>query len=153
MVDCGFDDQPGVSGRDLLTHNGPTLMVEIGFDPDFRPGAGIRPELPRQQYPALVDTGATESCIDSELAATLRLPIVDRQGMAGIQGKGEANMHLAQIHVPALGYTDYGKFAGVHLTAGGQPHSALIGRTFLRHFTMAYDGGTGKVTLSRLSSS
>ncbi len=41
----------------------------------------------------------------------------------------------------------YGLFAGVHLVAGGQSHKALIGRTFLRSFTMIYNGRTGAVTL------
>ena len=57
-------------------------------------------------------------------------------------------MHLAQIYVPALDFTMYGVFAGVHLTAGGQPHYALMGRTFLQEFTLVYEGRTGTVTLS-----
>ena len=57
-------------------------------------------------------------------------------------------MHLAQVRIPSLGFTIYGAFAGVHLAAGGQPHKALIGRTFLRAFTMVYKGGTGTVTIS-----
>lgn len=58
-------------------------------------------------------------------------------------------MHLAQIYVPALQFTVYGSFAGVHLVAGGQIHQALIGRTFLQHVRMVYDGQSGKVTISR----
>ena len=57
-------------------------------------------------------------------------------------------MLLAQIYVPDLDFTVYGRFRGVRLSDGGQPHSALIGRTFLRHFTMFYDGRTGAVTIS-----
>jgi hypothetical protein len=34
------------------------------------------------------------------------------------------------------------------LLAGGQNHAALIGRTFLRHFTMTYEGRTGTVIIS-----
>jgi hypothetical protein len=40
-----------------------------------------------------------------------------------------------------------GVFAGVHLQEGGQLHRALIGRTFLRHYKMVYEGLTGTVTL------
>jgi predicted aspartyl protease len=97
---------------------------------------------------ALVDTGATESCIDSQLALNLNLPIVDRRKISGTYGPHEVNIHLAQVHVPSLNFTVYGAFAGVHLAAGGQPHKALIGRTFLRHYTMIYEGRTGNVTLS-----
>jgi hypothetical protein len=57
-------------------------------------------------------------------------------------------MHLAQIHISTLKFTLYGTFAGVHLIKGGQVHKALIGRTFLRHFTMVYEGKTGRVTIS-----
>ncbi|HKV43592.1 MAG TPA: retroviral-like aspartic protease family protein [bacterium] len=97
---------------------------------------------------ALVDTGASECCIDSLLATQLNLPVVDRRKVSGAHGAQEVNMHLAQVHVPTLSFTMYGVFAGVHLAAGGQVHRALIGRTFLRHFTMSYEGRTGTVTLS-----
>ncbi len=56
-------------------------------------------------------------------------------------------MHLAQIYVPTLAFTLYGAFARVDLVAGGQPHVALIGRTFLQHFRMVYEGATGTVSL------
>lgn len=54
---------------------------------------------------------------------------------------------MAQIQVPALGVNIYGSFAAAHLSAGGQQHRAIIGRTFLRHHTMTYDGKTGAVRL------
>lgn len=141
QVDCGFDS-PGV-----LVQLGPTLPVRIGFDPVYQQNSVGVPNLPKQLYPALVDTGAQESCIDSGLAAALQLPIVDRQTISGAHGAEEVNMHLGQIYVPALDFTTYGRFAGVHLTAGGQPHYALIGRTFLSRVYMSYDGGSGKVEM------
>ena len=125
------------------------MTVEIGFDPNFRPGSGAPPDLPPERYHALVDTGALDSCIDSTLAIALRLPIVNRQQVAGVHGVGEVNAHLARIRVPELDITAYGRFAGVHLRAGGLPHNALIGRTFLRYFPMIYEGETGAVSLSR----
>ena len=142
VTDCGFHDRP-----DVLMHYGPTLYVEIGFDPNFRSGRRGQPNLPIDLLPALVDTGASESCIDSALAAKLNLPIVNRRDIAGSQGISTVNMHLAQIYVPSLRWTISGQFAGVHLTAGGQIHSALIGRNFLQNFTMIYEGRTGVVTL------
>ena len=56
-------------------------------------------------------------------------------------------MHLAQVHVIALNFTIYGEFAAVDLRAGGQSIDALIGRTFLKHFKMVYDGTTGDVEI------
>jgi predicted aspartyl protease len=123
--------------------------VNIGFDPNYKsvPG-GPLPVPGKSHLPALVDTGAGESCIDSLLAAQLNLPIVNRRVQAGAHGAKEVNMHLAQVHVPALGFTIYGEFAAVDLRAGGQSIDALIGRTFLQHFKMIYDGLTGDVEIS-----
>ena len=135
---CGFATQA------LLALCGPTIEVDIGFDPSFRPGSTAPiPGITGVQ--ALVDTGATECCIDNLLAASLNLPIVDRRPIAGISGQTTANMYLAQIRIPSLDFTMYGQFAGVDLQAGGQSHSALMGRTFLRYTIMTYNGPSGPV--------
>lgn len=145
---CGFDDAEGQpKGFDLLTAFGPTLMVTVGFDGGFDPSRHTSPSLPATKWHALVDTGATMSCIDSGLAMQLNLPVVDRATIGGVSGSREVNMHMAQIHVPSLAFTIYGQFAGVDLIAGGQPHHVLIGRTFLQNFVMEYNGTTGTVTL------
>jgi predicted aspartyl protease len=130
----------------MLIFYGPTIPVDIGFDPNYK-GAGI-PISGIKDVKALVDTGATECCIDSLLAKQLNLPVVDRRPAEGIGGKKEVDIHLAQIHIPSLNRTVYGRFAGVHLAAGGQAHGALLGRTLLRAFTMTYNGTTGAVTLA-----
>ena len=126
-------------------------MVEIGFDPDFVDIDTERPNIAVDLLPALVDTGATESCIDADFAQTLGLLTFDRDDIAGVVGIGgvtPVDYYLAQIYVPGLDRVIYGLFAGVHLRDGGQPYYALIGRDFLQHFTMVYEGPTGTVTLS-----
>jgi predicted aspartyl protease len=152
LTKCGFDNLPGGQpAHELLVSLGPTLIVDIGFDPTFDPSqlaAGKLPVPGIRGLHGLVDTGATESCIDNLLAAQLNLPIVDRRMIAGSVGRHQVNVYLAQVHVPFLTYTIFGAFAGVDLKAGGQMHSALIGRTFLRGFTMVYEGRTGTVTIS-----
>lgn len=144
----GFNDTPQVSGSSLLAQFGPTLKVNIGFDSKFRPDTKAMPVAEISDIDALVDTGAAECCIDNLLAASLKLPIMDRRQILGIGGKHMTNTYLAQIHVPSLNFTIYGAFAGVALRAGGQKHDALMGRTFLQLFTMVYEGKIGKVTLS-----
>jgi predicted aspartyl protease len=149
-ITCGFNSGPAGNGRDLLVGTGPTLFVKIGFDQTYDPATDqmVRlPNLPDPPLPALVDTGATESCIDSVLAMRLNLPIIDRRRVSGVHGAGEVNVHLAHVHIMAMGSTLYGPFCGVELIAGGQLHQALIGRTFLQHFTMVYEGRTGSVTI------
>lgn len=145
---CGFDSSGGAAGSELLAQYGPTLIVDVGFDSTFSAALTNTPVPGISGINALVDTGASESCIDSMLAHHLNLPIIDRKKISGIGGQQEINMHLAQIHVPSIPFTIYGSFAGVHLCAGGQAHQVLIGRSFLRHVTMTYEGKTGTVTLS-----
>jgi hypothetical protein len=147
---CGFNNSPTAPGSDLLIFHGPTLFVDIGFDPNHDPVANPHgvPIPGITGVSALVDTGATECCIDSLLAVQLKLPLVDRREISGVHGKHPANVYLAQVRVPSLGVTMNGAFSGVDLKAGGQTHSALIGRTFLRHFKMIYEGQTGTVTIT-----
>jgi hypothetical protein len=115
---CGFTDVPGgATGDKLLMAYGPTLLVDIGFDPSYKivqPGQQIPPPpVPGiTNIRTLVDTGASQSCIDSLLAAQLNLPIVDRSRVSGAHGSQEVNIHLAQIRVPSLNATIYGVFAG-----------------------------------------
>ncbi len=143
----GFNDTDSLSGLDLLIRFGPTLFVQIGFDPAYTPDVSPCPSLPQLELPALVDTGASESCIDSALAQKLELPAVDTGYISGVQGASETVIYLAQIYVPRLNWTIYGRFSGVHLVSGGQPHNALLGRDFLRHFVLTYDGRTGDVII------
>lgn len=147
-VECGFPDRDGLPGGVQLAARGPTISVRIGFDPDFSPSVGGLPSIPTRPLPALIDTGASASCVDARLAADLRLPVVERASVAGVHGAGSADLYLAQIHVPSLGVSIAGRFAGARLEAGGQEHRALIGRDFLMYFTMIYNGITGEVRLS-----
>lgn len=149
---CGFSDGAGgtnLPGWYLLAVNGPTLEVEIGFDSRYSAETvSRRPDIPSARWPALVDTGASASCIDSALAVELGLPLSDRSNVAGVGGITLVDRYLAQIYIPSLNWTIYGPFSGVYLSAGQQPHQALIGRDFLSNFRMTYEGRTGEVTLS-----
>ena len=131
-----------------MVDHGPKLTVHVGFDPDYKPGQGRPPHLPMRDAPALVDTGATESHIDTLVALHLNLPIIDRRKIAGAGGEHETNVYMAQVHIPSLNKTITGQFAGADLVAGGQPIGVIIGRTFLQHFSMLYDGRTGSVLLT-----
>lgn len=143
-VECGFVNQ-----SDTLVSNGPTIYIQVGIDYEFRFECGVPPQLPSRTYPALIDSGAVDSCIDSTLATDLALPVINTRRISGVHGVESLNVHVAQICIPALGIVNIGEFCGVHLLAGGQPHYALLGRTFLKHVTMLYQGETGSVVLSR----
>ena len=145
-TNCGYDDP--VQGPGLLVLYGPATWVNVGLDPNYKPNSNAAPVPGIANIEALIDSGADESCIDSGLAAHLKLPIVDQQMVVGVSGNAKVNFHLAQVHVPALKFTSHGSFAGVPLVASGFRCRVLLGRTFLRHFKMVYDGRSGAVTLS-----
>ena len=148
MISGGFSDRPGLSGREALIRYGPTILVEIGFDAGFEDSDEERPDIPDDLFPALVDTGASENCIDADLARRLGLPLGGQRDLAGITGVSNFDYYPAQIYVPGLERTIYGQFAGVHIQAGGQSQYAIIGRDFLQYYLMAYDGRSGRVTIS-----
>jgi predicted aspartyl protease len=152
------DPPETISGRDLLIQHGPTAWVEIGFNAELfhadgdvvqRAIASIHAQpISNQMVAALIDTGATESCIDEELARELQLPLIDRQPGAGIGGTEEFNVYLGHIRIAALRFLQYGRFMGVRLAAGEQPHRALLGRTLLQGMLLMYDGRDGSVRLA-----
>lgn len=133
------------SDRKQLIEKGPTIDVLLGIDGKNIPG--FPDDIERVQLPALIDTGATGNAIDGMLAQSLRLPIVGTAAVSGVKGKHSHIVHLAQIYVPSLGHTIYGRFTAVDLLQGGQPHAVLLGRTFLENFSMVYIGQTGDVIL------
>jgi len=112
-----------------LIRFGPTVDVYVGFDPEYKYNQKNprEPNLPTINNKALIDTGASGSCIDSTVAITLNLPIINEQSVAGVHGAGKVNVHLAQIYIPALSFILYGAFFGVHLIAGGATTSCSFG--------------------------
>ncbi len=97
QVECGF------SGRsELLVGIRPSLNVQIGLDPSYSPKENSKPELPTNEYHALIDTGAQESCIDSSVATILKLPIVDEKPVSGAHSPDKVNVHMAHISYTSI---------------------------------------------------
>ena len=130
----------GNGDSDDLTRFGPT--IEAVIEPHFRSdGDAI-------EYLALIDTGASETCIDAELAVNLGLPAIDRQSFVTASGIDHINRYLARVTIPELGVSKIGRFPGVYLAAGRQHHRLLIGRDLLRQARLVYDGPAGVGTLT-----
>ena len=129
---------------------GPTLSVEVGFDPQYDAKTPGKPAGTPQVVSALVDTGATDSHIDDEVAKALALPLVDvRTVSPAVGGKRDMNVYLAQIHIPSLGLTQFGRLTAAELEKSGQLHRVILGRSLLKGVIMIYDGMTGQVTITR----
>lgn len=140
-VSCGCAGAP--QAQALLIHHGPAIVVTIGFDPEWRPDANAPPAPGASSLRALIDTGARQSCVDSDLALRLGLPQFDRKQVSSVGGIVMVNFHLAQVHVPSLKFTQSGPFAAVPLLASGFKYEALLGRSFLSYVKLRYDGPLG----------
>lgn len=143
IADAGFADPDGRPDHTTLVELGPSLEVVVSpfIDPAQPPTEGHTTH-------ALVDTGATQSCIDTQVAKSLSLPVVDLVMMAGAAGASRHPLYAARVAIPALEIFQFGAFAGVDLAAGGQPHRVLLGRTFLAGTVMIYDGVRAQVTIA-----
>jgi predicted aspartyl protease len=170
ICDCGFPafvpiQKPDGNvelqlGNQVLLFKGPTIQVEVGFETSLFADPAQAQNIANsmavgatqagvfQTVEALVDTGAFESCIDEELAASLNLPVIDRRKCSGVGGEHELDVYLGHIRIPSLSQIRWGQFVGAKLSVGGQPHKALIGRAHLQGMILIYDGRAGTVTLS-----
>jgi predicted aspartyl protease len=97
---------------------------------------------------ALIDTGATSTCIDDAVAQQLQLPVVNVVNVASAShGSTVQNVYPIQIEVTGLPISIEAPNAiGAALAAQGL--LALIGRDVLQHCTLFYNGLTGEITLS-----
>lgn len=146
LFDATFTKPTGETDFDGLQQYGPSIQVSVGhYVPQ---GATIATPTSPETTWALIDTGAAESCIDSELAQRLGLPVIDKMIISGSNGSHTHDVYLAHINIFGLEFSQFGRFAGVHLADGQQPHGVLLGRTFLRAVMLIYDGIRGQITLS-----
>jgi len=154
------------SQQDWMAAHGPGVIAEVGFDPASfgvapipvtgatSAGTSLAPLAPDQsltqprQVLALIDTGASTSCIDERLAQSLNLPLVNVVHVGGAGGAHQLNVYLCRLMIPQLNFARVGGFIGAKLLDGGQVHQALIGRDFLAQMILIYDGIKGRSTLA-----
>jgi hypothetical protein len=143
-VDFEDPTNPQVSSAQCLRALGPGLPIEISQATSAQQTVPRPPTL--QPALALIDTGATHSCVDEQLAQSLNLPIIDQQQVTGVAGPQAHNVYLAQLSMPPpLGAGYRGRLIGVQL---GGPCRVIVGRDFLARAIMIYDGLNGTVTIS-----
>lgn len=141
-AECGIVTPDGKPTNDGLVHVGPTVLANVS-----QPVTEGATEIKNKSVLFLIDSGATCSCIDATLAEELELPVIDRIPIGGVAGSSDHDIVLAQLTIPSIGFAMSGRFASVHLKAGGQVHEALFGRDFLKHVVMIYDGMHGRVSI------
>ena len=127
----------------MLAAAGPTIPVLVGVAPIAEADGTV--EFQGEQTAALIDTGASTSCIAEDFAKKLGLTPIDRQDIGGAGGMKEHLIYLGMIFIPSLNAHKKAGFVGVE-SIGAQP--VLLGRDFLHGCVLIYNGPAGMVTIS-----
>jgi predicted aspartyl protease len=95
---------------------------------------------------ALIDTGASNTCVDEQAAKELGLPVIDVATMlSATHEKVPCNVYPVLISTPIAGLNSP-RTMGAALAAQGL--LVLIGRDVLQNCTLFYNGVAGQFTLS-----
>jgi predicted aspartyl protease len=97
---------------------------------------------------ALLDTGASNTCIDDEEAQKMNLPVIGVGSMSSAShAKTPSNIYPIQIEFTGFPIRFQSpRTMGAALKEIGL--LLLIGRDLLQYCTLFYNGGTGQITLS-----
>lgn len=101
---------------------------------------------------ALIDTGASRTCIDSQVLSNLGISPIGVVTMGTAGGSSSCPLFPAKLSFPVVHLViDFGSVAGVNLqgqTVNGTPLVALIGRDVLLRCLLIYNGSGGFFTLA-----
>lgn len=132
-----------------LQMRGPVLQVSVTIEQNAAQALlqqGKEVPTPKPGW-ALIDTGASNTCIDEQIAKELGLPVIDTAKMASAShAETTCNVYPVQIDVPSVLSLSAPRTIGAALAAQGL--AVLIGRDVLQHCTLFYNGATGQITLS-----
>ena len=126
---------------------GPVLQVSVTIEENFGKALlaqGNALPTPKTGF-ALIDTGATNTCIDEKAAQELGLPVIDVGVMRSANEEKPCNIYPVQFSLPRL-VLNSPRTMGADLAPMGL--LILIGRDMLRFCTLFYNGPAGQFTLS-----
>ncbi len=98
------------------------------------------------QREALIDTGASSTCITMAMARILNLPYQDRRTVDVAGGSVMGRVFLARLFVPALIFGDICQVIAIQ--GGSDEQTPLLGRNFLQHLVFTMDGPAREFRLS-----
>jgi predicted aspartyl protease len=134
----------------VLAQRGPILQVTVSIAQILAVQLlqqGISLPAPVSGH-ALIDTGATATCIDDAVAGQLQLPVIDIVQVASAShASTRQNVYPAQIELGGTGITiDARRAIGAPLASQGL--IVLIGRDVLQQCTLFYNGPAGAFTIA-----
>ncbi len=140
-----------------LTYMGAFFPIEVQLPPQIAQTlvAAGKPMPNCVKGLALIDTGATMTCIDEPVLTGLGLNPVGVVNSGTANGPVKQNIYPARIVFPAQGWTvDITQVTGVNLagqvipTTPPAPIIALIGRNILLNWVFIYNGPGGFWTVT-----
>ena len=139
----------GIPPLVVMGQFGPCVQVAVTVsDTVARPiieGGGELP--PPESGRALIDTGASVTCIDQSAADKLNLPVIDVGKMTSASHAAvDCNVYPVKFEIQGFVSVNANRAMGAELKSQGL--IALIGRDLLQHCTLYYNGANGQFTLS-----
>lgn len=134
----------------VLAQRGPVVQVTVSVGQQIaaqvlQEGGELPPPVSGL---ALIDSGATGTCIDEEAAQQLKLPVIDVVKISSAShSEVEQSVYPIQIEVVGLPVTvNAPRAIGAPLKSQGI--CVLIGRDVLQHCMFVYNGLSGSFSLS-----
>jgi len=134
----------------VLQQKGPVVQIIVGIQGAF--AASLAQQGKPVPSPlsglALIDTGASNTCIDEDAAKTIGLPVIDVGTMhSASHTRTPCNIYPVQFEImPFKIRFESPRTMGAALREQGI--MAIIGRDLLQVCTLFYNGLTGQITLS-----
>lgn len=133
----------------VLQRDGPCIRIEISA-PSFEVNEGRLVGLefpPPLDINAVIDTGASMTVVNPEVAATCKLRATGFATVASIEKFGKYPQHAAWIRFPGTNLKNFDGIPVIACRVSKQPYSCLIARDILRHWVLTYDGKRGIVSI------
>jgi len=136
----------------VLQKDGPCIRIEISA-PSFDLEEGLSVGLafpPPFGISAVIDTGASLTVVNPEVAATCKLRATGFVTVASVEKFGKYPQHAARIRFPGSNLREFDGIPVVACKIAKQPYACLIGRDILRNWRLTYDGARGTVLIQEL---
>lgn len=128
-------------------------IINLGIEqPKLHPNTSSASNKKIQLLAALIDTGASKTCICDSVAQTLNLPVIGKAPMTSASSTVIVNEYLCDLHIP-FGIPgqcieiNYENIPLMGFNAAGNSFKILLGRDVLQLGTLHYSGLSNQFTL------
>jgi hypothetical protein len=135
----------------VLQRDGPCIRIEISAPSfDLEEGLAVGLAFPAPfGINAVIDTGASLTVVNPEVAATCKLRATGFVTVASVEKFGKYPQHAARFRFPGSNLREFDGIPVVACKISKQPYACLIGRDILRYWRLTYDGARGTVLIQQ----